>query len=132
MKIFQKQIKFVSAICPKCNGNLQLDTNLERAFCQYCGAQCIVENASKSKRNKSKLEIVLDFVERQQASLKREELEREKRAEKKKRLRREEKERKREIRRQNGESFFRKNWKMITGIGIAIIVLSIVLKKLGI
>ena len=66
MGIFKKQIKFVSAICPECKGHLELDANLERAFCQYCGAQCIVENAPKKERKQTKLETVLDFVERQQ------------------------------------------------------------------
>ena len=49
MGIFKKRIKFVSAICPECKGHLELDSNLKTAFCQYCGAQCIVENAPKKK-----------------------------------------------------------------------------------
>ena len=67
MSMDDKEIKFVSAICPRCKGNLRLDSNLETAFCQYCGAQCIVENVQKKMKKESKLEIVLDFVERQQA-----------------------------------------------------------------
>ncbi len=67
MSIDDKEIKFVSAVCPRCKGNLRLDSNLETAFCQYCGTQCIVENAQKKAKKESKLEIVLDFVERQQA-----------------------------------------------------------------
>ena len=68
MRIFgKKKIEFVSAICPECKGNLELDAKLERAFCQYCGAQCIVENAPKRKPQQNDLERVLDFVERQQA-----------------------------------------------------------------
>ncbi len=129
MKIFQKEIKFVSAVCPKCNGNLQLDANLERAFCQYCGAQCIVENAAQSKKRKSKLEIVLDFVERQQAQLKQEELERARQSAERKRIKREEKERKR----QNGEkNFFQKYWRLLTLIGVGLVLFAIVLEKLGI
>ena len=67
MGIFKKQIKFVSAICPECKGHLELDANLETAFCQYCGAQCIVENAPKKVKKQEKIEIILDFFERQQA-----------------------------------------------------------------
>ncbi len=66
MGFFKKGIKFVSATCPECKGHLELDANLERAFCQYCGAQCIVENAPKKAQKKNNLETVLDFVERQQ------------------------------------------------------------------
>ena len=65
MGIFKKQIKFVSAICPECKGNLELDAKLERAYCQYCGAQCIVENAPKKEQKQTNLQSVLDFVERQ-------------------------------------------------------------------
>ena len=46
---------------------MELDSNLETAFCQYCGAQCIVANAPKKAKKQSRLETVLGFVERQQA-----------------------------------------------------------------
>ena len=67
MSIFKKQVTFISAICPECKGHLELDSNLETAFCQYCGAQCIVSNAPKKAKKQSRLETVLGFVERQQA-----------------------------------------------------------------
>ena len=66
MGLFKKQIKFVSAICPECKGHLELDSSLTKAFCQYCGAQCVVENAPKNAKKRSGLETVLEFVERQQ------------------------------------------------------------------
>ena len=71
MGIFKKQIKFISAICPECKGNLKLDPNLETAYRSKCGAQIIVQNAQKPKKQ-GKLEIVFDFVERQQARRKQE------------------------------------------------------------
>lgn len=71
MSIFKKQIKFISAICPECKGNLKLDPKLETAICSKCGAQIIVQNAQKPKKQ-GKLEIVFDFVERQQARRKQE------------------------------------------------------------
>lgn len=67
MNLFSKKVKFISAICPECNGHLELDSNLETAFCQYCGAQCIVENAPKKARKQGNLEMILGFWERQQA-----------------------------------------------------------------
>ena len=79
MGIFEKKVKFVSAICPECKGRLELDSNFERAFCQYCGAQCIVENAPKRKQKQSNLETVLDFVERQQNLRRQDEQERQRR-----------------------------------------------------
>ena len=94
MGIFSKKIKFVSAICPECNGHLALDARLETAFCQYCGAQCIIEHAPKKSKRHGKLELVLDFVERQQA------LHRSDRREKEK-IKREEKEKEREHEKKN-------------------------------
>ena len=65
MSIF-KEVNFVAAICPECKGHLELDSSLETAFCQYCGAQCIVKNAPQKRKKQSKLETVIGFVERQQ------------------------------------------------------------------
>lgn len=79
MGIFKKQVKFVSAICPECKGNLELDSKLETAFCQYCGAQCIVENAPKKAKKQGKLEMLLDFFERQQALRRQDKQERQRR-----------------------------------------------------
>ncbi len=64
MGIFRKKIKFVAAICPECDGRLQLTSNMEVAYCPKCGAQCIVEDVPNKK--KGKLETILGFVERQQ------------------------------------------------------------------
>lgn len=66
MGIFKKDVKFIAAICPECKGHLELDANLETAFCKHCGAQFIVENAPKKQKKQGKLEMVLNFFERQQ------------------------------------------------------------------
>ncbi len=66
MALFKRKIEFVSAICPKCQGNLRLNTKMDRATCEHCGAECIVENTSKQSRKQGKLELVFDFIERQQ------------------------------------------------------------------
>ncbi len=66
MGLFRKKINFVSAICPNCKGNLKLDTKLERAICQHCGAESIIENTPKQQKQQGRLELVLDFIERQQ------------------------------------------------------------------
>ena len=80
MGLFKKQIKFVSAICPECNGHLELDSNMETAFCQNCGTQCIIENKPKKKRE-SKLETVIGFVERQQSLRRKDKQEKQRRKE---------------------------------------------------
>ena len=88
MSIFDKKVKFISAICPECKGHLELDSSLKTAFCQYCGAQCIVENAPKREKTESKLETVLNFVERQQLLRRQDKRADEQRAEEEERQRR--------------------------------------------
>ena len=81
MSLFKKKIEFISAICPECKGNLQVDTTLTKAYCQYCGAQCIIENAPKKKEKKRDLELLIDYVERRQAIKRQEKKEREQKEE---------------------------------------------------
>ena len=89
MSMFKKQVNFVSAICPECRGHLELDSNLETAFCQYCGTQCIVENAPKKEKKQGKLETVLDFYERQQALRRQDKRERQRQIDEEERIRQE-------------------------------------------
>ncbi len=118
MSIFKRKTKFIAAICPACQGNLRLDSNLEVAYCQYCGAQCIVENAPKMK--KGKLETVLGFVERQQE------------------IHRKEKEEKRKFKeeeRQKREEKMRKGWWLYVALmaGLfGLLIIMAILEKQGI
>ena len=116
MGIFKKQIKFVSALCPECKGNLKLDANLETAFCQYCGAQCIVENAHKKTKKRNNLETVLDFIERQQSLRRQDKIEKQKRKD--------------EAERKEKEDFKKTWWIYALGF-VFIIALSLVLALLG-
>ncbi len=122
MGLFGKKIKFTSAICPQCKGNLKVDSNLEMAYCQYCGAQCIVENAPKRKEKKSALETVLGFVEKQQEARKQEKAEAERKEEERKAREREEKERKSRERGEKVKAHFQKSW-WIYVVGFSIICL---------
>ena len=65
----KKKPTFIAAVCPRCNANLEMDIELETAFCTNCNAPCIIENAERKskKRPKKALDSVIDFVERQQA-----------------------------------------------------------------
>lgn len=125
MGLFTRKIKFISAVCPNCKGNLELDANLETAFCQYCGAQCIVQNAPKKQRKQTKLEIVLDFVERQQ-TLRRKDKQEELR---KRELLEEQQERERKAEEQKQREFLKKYWwvyaLVIAGIFTLCIVMAI-------
>ena len=113
MGIFnRKKIQFISAICPECKGHLELDANLETAFCQYCGAQCIVENAPQKKPKENNLERVLGFVERQQA------IRRQDRQERERRKREEEIKQKEEL---------KKTWWIYLAVMVGLIALCIVM-----
>ena len=37
-------IKLQAAKCPQCNANIEVNTNLEKAICQYCGCTIIIED----------------------------------------------------------------------------------------
>ena len=116
MNIFSKRIKFVSATCPECRGKLKLDANLKTAYCQYCGAQCMIENAPQDGAKKSKMEMVLNFIERQQ----------EQRREEKRRI--EEEERRK-------QEYFKKYW-WVYALGLMVLygmaILMSILEKQGI
>lgn len=120
MSIFKKQVEFTSAICPECKGHLTLDSGMETAYCQQCGAQCIVTNAPKKTKKQGKLETVLGFVERQQA------LRRQDKQEKQRKLE-EEARREREA--------LKKHWWAFVLIGVAVVgffVVMSILEKQGI
>jgi len=36
-------VKFITATCPSCGGELQIPDNLTKAFCSYCGATVLLE-----------------------------------------------------------------------------------------
>ena len=46
----------VSAICPNCNSNLELDIKFEKAFCQYCGSSIYVKEAVEKLRIEVKVD----------------------------------------------------------------------------
>lgn len=111
------EIKMVSAVCPHCGAQLEVNSNLEKAFCQYCGTQYFVANAvtnhniynttnhttvnqsnSVKVGRKGTVEAVLDFVENK------------KQQEEEKRRRIEEEER---IQREKRHAFIKKHWKVL-------------------
>lgn len=116
MGIFEKKVKFISAVCPECNGHLELDSNLETAFCQYCGAQCIVANAPKKAKKQNKLETVLGFIERQQDLRRQDKREKQRRADEEKKKQQE---------------HLKKTWWIYLAVLVGIFLLSATLGILG-
>lgn len=40
-------VKMIYLDCPKCNATINLDSNLEFGFCQYCGAKVFLSDTNK-------------------------------------------------------------------------------------
>ncbi len=110
----RKNTKMMSAICTQCGAQVEVDAQREKAFCQYCGTQFIVEKAintynvqhaiiehvdSININKKGAVESVLSFVQDQQK--RKDDIEKEKKEEERKE--REESERRQQlIREQRG------------------------------
>ena len=41
-------MKLISLTCPNCGAKLEVDASLGKAYCQYCGAQVLID---EEKRN---------------------------------------------------------------------------------
>lgn len=66
MGLFKRKPKFIAAVCPQCGGNLEMDAQLQTAYCTKCGAHCLVEDVQIRKpRKETPLQTVVGFVERQ-------------------------------------------------------------------
>ena len=116
MNFFKKKVSFTSAICPRCGENLTLVSSLEIAFCQNCGAQCIVENVTK-KSSKTTFDKIIYFVERQQ------EIRRKEKVEKQRQLAEEQK---------RNAKWLREKWWVLALIFGALFTFSIIASLLGI
>lgn len=67
MNIFKnKKVEFIPAVCPKCNCNLEVNSNFEVAYCSSCGLRYIISERLNKKQKQNNLDKVIGFVERQQ------------------------------------------------------------------
>ena len=133
MGLFKRKVGFQTAICPKCGGNLEMDSKLKIAICKNCGVECIVKNAPKVK-NKSKFEMVFDYFEKQQALKRKDKKEQEQKIEDEKRkkelqiekekIAKEQEKKERELKRK--EHFKKYWWAYLIGF-IVLMVLSYVI-----
>ena len=53
MGIFNKKVKFVSAICPECKGRLELDSNFETAFVGIVAHNSLCKMPPKKEQGKA-------------------------------------------------------------------------------
>ena len=40
-------IQMIVMQCPKCNANLQIEADRKKAFCNYCGAEILIDNTNE-------------------------------------------------------------------------------------
>lgn len=140
------EIKMVSAVCPHCGAQLEVNANLEKAFCQYCGTQYFVANAvtnhnvynttnhttvnqsnSVKVGRKGTVEAVLDFVENK----KRQEEEERRRIEDEERIQKEKWKEKSKIRREKRHAFIKKHWKVLLSSLLGFIISIKILNTIG-
>lgn len=68
MDLFKKrESKFIPATCPKCSGNLEIDSNFEIAYCLQCGLKCVIDDriSKKRKLKVTTFDKIIRFYERQ-------------------------------------------------------------------
>lgn len=54
--------------CPDCGAELEVDSNREFCFCQYCGAKIILEESDASvRRTKARLKTIDKFLDQREA-----------------------------------------------------------------
>ena len=40
-------MRLIKLICPTCGAKLEIDASLQKAFCQYCGTQLLVDDEKR-------------------------------------------------------------------------------------
>jgi len=56
-------MKLTAVKCPNCSANIEINENLERAICQYCGSTILIENANKKHQIDIKGTIKIDGIQ---------------------------------------------------------------------
>ena len=77
MKFFNKEPKFTAAVCPRCGGRFELDSNYEIGYCKECGSQVVVQNVNK-KYQFDPIDKLTSFIDKQQSLIRQDKAELEK------------------------------------------------------
>ena len=127
MKFFNKEPKFTAAVCPRCGGRLELDSNYEIGYCKECGSQVVVQNVNK-KYQFDPIDKLTSFIDKQQSLIRQDKIEQERKLE----LERQQKMIFKERRRYERKNWWSKNYIKVIIISVIVIVLAYVIKYLGI
>ena len=127
MKFFNKEPKFTAAVCPRCGGRLELDSNYEIGYCKECGSQVVVQNVKKNYIF-DPIDKLTTFIDKQQSLIRQDKIEQERKLE----LERQQKIIFKEKRRYERKIWWSKNYIKVIIISVIVIVLAYVIKYLGI
>lgn len=126
MKFFSKEPKFTAAVCPRCGGRLELDSNYEIGYCKECGSQVIVQNVNK-KYQFDPIDKLTSFIDKQQSLIRQDKAELEKKA----MLEKQQKLMIKEKRKLERKIWWSKHYKKVIIISVIVVVLSYIMKYLG-
>ena len=127
MKFFNKEPKFTAAICPRCGGRLELDSNYEIGYCKECGSQVVVQNVKKNYLF-DPIDKITSFIDKQQSLIRQDKIENQRKFE----LELQQKLILKEKRKYERKIWWSKNYIKVIIISVIVIVLAYVMKYLGI
>lgn len=127
MKFFSKEPKFTAAVCPRCGGRLELDSNYEIGYCKECGSQVVVQNVKKNYIF-DPIDKLTTFIDKQQSLIRQDKIENQRKLE----LERQQKLILKEKRKYERKIWWSNNYIKVIIISVIVIVLAYVIKYLGI
>lgn len=127
MDLFNRKPTFTAAECPRCGGRLELDSNFEIGYCKECGSQVIIQNVNK-KYQFDPIDKLTSFIDKQQSLIRQDKIENERKLE----LEKQQKLMFKEKRRLERKLWWSKNYKKVIIISVIVVVLSYIMKYLGV
>ena len=127
MKIFSRRPEFIAAVCPRCGGRLELDSNFEIGYCKEYGSQVIIQNVNKKYQFDS-IDKLTSFIDKQQSLIRQDKIELERKLE----LEKQQKLMIKEKRRLERKLWWSKHYKKVIIISVIVVVISYIIKYLGV
>lgn len=127
MDLFNRKPTFTAAECPRCGGRLELDSNYEIGYCKECGCQVVVQNVKK-KYIMDPFDKLTSFIDKQQNLMRQDKMQYERKLE----LEKQQKLMIKEKRRFERNLWWSKHYKKVIIISVIVIILSYILKYLGV